>query len=207
MLCPARLLSVGEKERLTRRYVSEIMPILGPDQDIPAPDAGTDAQVMAWILDTYSMMIGHQELGVADGQRQFVGDAILHGAGGEAGTFESSGLGLGGAPRVLSPQIDGDVDHDCPAGDKDDRQREASAQLLGHARAGLQCADQSYACDQCEPDQALDAPQNVGCGRKLGLAHCRPTHDCRRCQNSVHLPLSVGTRPSIERNAAAPFQG
>ena len=44
---------IGEKERLTRRYTSEIMPIIGPNQDIPAPDAGTDAQVMAWVLDTY----------------------------------------------------------------------------------------------------------------------------------------------------------
>ncbi|HEX2974283.1 MAG TPA: Glu/Leu/Phe/Val dehydrogenase dimerization domain-containing protein, partial [Tepidisphaeraceae bacterium] len=62
VVCDPKKLSPGEKERLTRRYTSEIMPLIGPDQDIPAPDAGTDAQVMAWVMDTYSMMIGHQEL-------------------------------------------------------------------------------------------------------------------------------------------------
>src|SRR4029077_5387512 len=68
IVCDPKKLSIGEKERLTRRYTSEIMPIIGKDHDIPAPDAGTDAQVMAWVLDTYSMMIGHQELGVVTGK-------------------------------------------------------------------------------------------------------------------------------------------
>jgi glutamate dehydrogenase (NAD(P)+) len=68
IVCNPKTLSMGEKERLTRRYTSEILPIIGPNQDIPAPDAGTDAQVMAWLLDTYSMMVGHQELGVVTGK-------------------------------------------------------------------------------------------------------------------------------------------
>ena len=68
VVCNPRNLSLGEKERLTRRYVSEIMPVIGPNQDIPAPDAGTDGQVMAWVLDTYSMMVGHQALGVVTGK-------------------------------------------------------------------------------------------------------------------------------------------
>ena len=46
----AHSLSMGEKERLTRRYTSEIFPIIGPERDIPAPDMGTDAQTMAWII-------------------------------------------------------------------------------------------------------------------------------------------------------------
>ena len=68
VVCDPRKLSMGEKERLTRRYTSEILPIIGPMEDIPAPDAGTDAQVMSWLLDTYSMMVGHQELGVVTGK-------------------------------------------------------------------------------------------------------------------------------------------
>ena len=68
VVCDPKKLSMGEKERLTRRYTAEIMPIIGPDQDIPAPDAGTDAQIMAWVLDTYSMMVGHQALGVVTGK-------------------------------------------------------------------------------------------------------------------------------------------
>jgi glutamate dehydrogenase (NAD(P)+) len=53
--CEPRKMSVGELERLTRRYTSAIMDIIGPDRDVPAPDMYTNEQVMAWIMDTYSM--------------------------------------------------------------------------------------------------------------------------------------------------------
>src|SRR3954453_18976287 len=76
IVCDPRKLSLGEKERLTRRYTSEIMPIIGPNQDIPAPDAGTDGQVMAWVLDTYSMMVGYQALGVVTGKPVSVGGSV-----------------------------------------------------------------------------------------------------------------------------------
>ena len=61
-------LSDGERERLTRRYTSEILPLIGPDQDIPAPDVYTDPQIMAWIMDTYSMTKGSTTLGVVTGK-------------------------------------------------------------------------------------------------------------------------------------------
>jgi len=61
-------LSLGERERLTRRYASEILPLIGPEQDIPAPDVYTDAQTMAWIMDTYSMTKGATTLGVVTGK-------------------------------------------------------------------------------------------------------------------------------------------
>jgi glutamate dehydrogenase (NAD(P)+) len=86
VVCNPRALSIGEKERLTRRYVSEIMPIIGPVQDIPAPDAGTDGQVMAWVLDTYSMMVGHQELGVVTGKPVSLGGSV--------GREEATGRGV-----------------------------------------------------------------------------------------------------------------
>jgi glutamate dehydrogenase (NAD(P)+) len=61
-------LSHNERERLTRRYTSEILPLIGPDQDIPAPDVYTDPQIMAWIMDTYSMTKGSTSLGVVTGK-------------------------------------------------------------------------------------------------------------------------------------------
>jgi len=61
-------LSIGELERLTRRYATEIAPIIGPDRDIPAPDVYTTPQTMAWIMDTISMFHGHTELGVVTGK-------------------------------------------------------------------------------------------------------------------------------------------
>ncbi|GAB3201548.1 Glu/Leu/Phe/Val dehydrogenase [Nocardioides hungaricus] len=60
--------SVTELERVTRRYTSEISPILGPTRDIPAPDIGTDEQTMAWLMDTYSVGKGYTVLGVATGK-------------------------------------------------------------------------------------------------------------------------------------------
>ena len=76
VVCDPKKLSFTEKERLTRRYTSEIMPIIGPNEDIPAPDLGTDSQVMAWVLDTYSMMVGHQELGVVTGKPVACGGSV-----------------------------------------------------------------------------------------------------------------------------------
>jgi glutamate dehydrogenase (NAD(P)+) len=61
-------LSISENERLTRRYTSEIISIIGPDRDIPAPDAGTNEKNMAWIMDTYSVNVGYAVPGVVTGK-------------------------------------------------------------------------------------------------------------------------------------------
>jgi glutamate dehydrogenase (NAD(P)+) len=68
VICDTKMLSIGEIERLTRRYAFEIAPIIGPDSDIPAPDVYTDEQTMAWIMDTISMVRGRTELGVVTGK-------------------------------------------------------------------------------------------------------------------------------------------
>ena len=68
-----RLLSRNELERVTRRYASEIMPIIGPEKDIPAPDVGTDAQTMAWMMDTYSVNSGYTVTGVVTGKPVSIG--------------------------------------------------------------------------------------------------------------------------------------
>jgi glutamate dehydrogenase/leucine dehydrogenase len=69
-------MSKSELERLTRRFASEILPIIGPDKDIPAPDVYTDAQTMAWIMDTYSMMLGHTVPGVVTGKPLAIGGSL-----------------------------------------------------------------------------------------------------------------------------------
>ena len=69
-------LSRAELERLTRRYASEIAVLLGPDRDVPAPDVGTDEQVMAWIMDTYSMGAGSTVLGVVTGEPVSMGGSL-----------------------------------------------------------------------------------------------------------------------------------
>jgi len=68
VICDPKRMSPGELERMTRRYASEIMPIIGPHVDIPAPDMYTNAQVMAWIMDTYSMNVGYSVPGIVTGK-------------------------------------------------------------------------------------------------------------------------------------------
>ena len=68
VICDPRRMSRGELERMTRRYTSEILPIIGPERDIPAPDVYTDEQTMAWVMDTYSMTVGYSCLGVVTGK-------------------------------------------------------------------------------------------------------------------------------------------
>jgi glutamate dehydrogenase (NAD(P)+) len=68
-----RLLSRNELERVTRRYASEIIPIIGPEKDIPAPDVGTDEQTMAWMMDTFSVQTGYSVPGVVTGKPVAIG--------------------------------------------------------------------------------------------------------------------------------------
>jgi glutamate dehydrogenase/leucine dehydrogenase len=69
-------LSLAELERLTRRYTSAIQPIIGHEKDIPAPDVGTNEQIMSWILDTYSQNVGRRTLGVVTGKPINVGGTL-----------------------------------------------------------------------------------------------------------------------------------
>lgn len=79
-------LTRGELQRLTRRYAAEIFPLIGPDKDVPAPDVGTDAQVMAWIMDTYSQQVGFAVPGVVTGKPLSIGGSL--------GREEATGRGV-----------------------------------------------------------------------------------------------------------------
>src|SRR4030065_2163869 len=74
-------MSQRELQRLTRRYTAEIFPLIGPDQDIPAPDVGTNEHVMAWMMDTYSHQRGYGVPGVVTGKPIFI-SGVLRGGGG-----------------------------------------------------------------------------------------------------------------------------
>jgi glutamate dehydrogenase/leucine dehydrogenase len=76
--CDPSVLSLGELERLTRRYTYEISPLLGPDRDVPAPDVNTDGRVMAWLMDTLSMTQGQHLPGSVTGKPLAVGGTRAH---------------------------------------------------------------------------------------------------------------------------------
>lgn len=107
--CDPRTLSLRELERLTRRYTSEILPILGIDRDVPAPDVNTDGRVMAWLLDTVQMAGGGVHLpGIVTGKPLSVGGTRAHAGGTAAGVvvcvraaFEALGIDLPGRRAVI----------------------------------------------------------------------------------------------------------
>ena len=85
VICDPNLLSMGELERITRRYTAEIMDIIGPERDVPAPDMNTNEQTMAWIMDTYSMHKRHTVTAVVTGKPIDLG--------GSRGRTEATGRG------------------------------------------------------------------------------------------------------------------
>jgi glutamate dehydrogenase/leucine dehydrogenase len=84
--CDPKHMSLGELERMTRRYTSAILPLIGPEQDIPAPDVYTNSQTMAWIMDTYSMTKGYPIPGVVTGKPISLGGSL--------GRNEATGRGV-----------------------------------------------------------------------------------------------------------------
>ncbi|HEX3160535.1 MAG TPA: Glu/Leu/Phe/Val dehydrogenase, partial [Gemmatimonadaceae bacterium] len=86
VVCDPLKMSVGELERLTRRYTAGIISTLGPDSDVPAPDVNTNERVMAWIMDTYSMHAGHTVPAVVTGKPISIG--------GSEGRVEATGRGV-----------------------------------------------------------------------------------------------------------------
>ncbi|HEY3324894.1 MAG TPA: Glu/Leu/Phe/Val dehydrogenase [Planctomycetota bacterium] len=86
VVCDPNKLSLGELERITRRFTSEIMIVIGPDRDVPAPDMGTNAQTMAWMMDTYAMIIGHSVPQIVTGKPVSVGGSL--------GRIEATGRGV-----------------------------------------------------------------------------------------------------------------
>ena len=85
VVCNPKVMSANELEHLTRRFATEMSILIGPESDIPAPDMGSNAQVMAWIMDTYSMHRGYSVPAVVTGKPIAVG--------GSEGRYEATGLG------------------------------------------------------------------------------------------------------------------
>jgi glutamate dehydrogenase (NAD(P)+) len=97
VICDPKAMSQGELERLTRRYATEIAPVIGPEMDIPAPDVYTDSQTMAWIMDSYSMQKGYSVPGVVTGKPISLG--------GSEGRGEATGRGCSYVIREAAKDV------------------------------------------------------------------------------------------------------
>ena len=101
VICDPTKMSKREIEALTRRYVAEIVDAIGPEKDVPAPDVNTNAQIMAWVMDTYSMHVGHTTTSVVTGKPV--------GLGGSLGRREATGRGLMIATRESARHVGFDI--------------------------------------------------------------------------------------------------
>jgi hypothetical protein len=100
--------------------------------------------------------IAHQELGIADRQRQLVGDTVLHGIGRRACALEAGKLGLSSAAGFLTAHVPGDLSHDGPAGDNDDPERQLDTDLARQIVHDLRSADDGESPQQGKPGEPLD---------------------------------------------------
>ena len=101
IICDPSVMSRRELEALTRRYVAEIIDAIGPEKDVPAPDVNTNEQTMAWIMDTYSMHVGHTETAVVTGKPLEMG--------GSAGRREATGRGVMIVARESAKHVGFDI--------------------------------------------------------------------------------------------------
>ena len=121
------MMSQRELEALTRRYVAEIIDAIGPEKDVPAPDVNTNEQIMAWIMDTYSMHVGHTETAVVTGKPIEMG--------GSAGRREATGRGVMIVARESAKHVGFDIkgatDRACRASATSARSRPSSSPAAG----------------------------------------------------------------------------
>ncbi len=101
VICDPTKMSKREIEALTRRYVAEIVDAIGPEKDVPAPDVNTNEQIMAWVMDTYSMHVGHTTTSVVTGKPVELGGSL--------GRREATGRGLMIATRESARHVGFDI--------------------------------------------------------------------------------------------------
>jgi glutamate dehydrogenase (NAD(P)+) len=127
IICDPTRMSRRELEALTRRYVAEIIDAIGPEKDVPAPDVNTNEQIMAWVMDTYSMHVGHTETGVVTGKPLELGGSL--------GRREATGRGVMIVARESAKHLGFDVKGATVAVQGFGNVGSISAQLLAEAGA------------------------------------------------------------------------
>jgi glutamate dehydrogenase (NAD(P)+) len=129
VICDPTKMSRREVEALTRRYIAEIVDAIGPEKDVPAPDVNTDAQVMAWVMDTYSMHVGHTTTSVVTGKPLELGGSL--------GRREATGRGVMIVTRESAKHVGFDLKGATVALQGFGNVGSISAQLLAEAGAKI----------------------------------------------------------------------
>jgi glutamate dehydrogenase (NAD(P)+) len=178
-------LSLKELEKLTRRYTSEIGLIIGPHQDIPAPDVNTNAQIMAWMMDTYSMNVGATATGVVTGKP-------IH-LGGSLGRVKATGRGVFVTGREAARRIGLNLDDARVAVQGFGNVGSSAAELFGQAGARI-VAVQDHTGTVFNPnglDLAALVPHAKATGGVAGFREAEKIEDRKSTRlNSSHRYIS-----------------
>ena len=129
IICDPTRMSRREVEALTRRYVAEIIDAIGPEKDVPAPDVNTNEQIMAWVMDTYSMHVGHTSTAVVTGKPLELGGSL--------GRREATGRGVMIVARESAKHLGFDIKGSTVAVQGFGNVGSVSAQLLAEAGARI----------------------------------------------------------------------
>jgi glutamate dehydrogenase/leucine dehydrogenase len=206
--CDPKHMSQGELERMTRRYTSAILPLIGPDQDIPAPDVYTNSQTMAWIMDTYSMTKGYSIPGVVTGKPISLGGSL--------GRNEATGRGVFYTIQCACEHLNIPLKGATVAVQGFGNAGSITAQLLYEAGAKIIAVSDSTGC--VFNRNGLDIPELINmkamCGHVDGFPESEPIHpqdlialDCdilvpAALENMVHADNARGVRARIVAEAA-----
>ena len=206
--CDPKHMSQGELERMTRRYTSAILPIIGPEQDIPAPDVYTNSQTMAWIMDTYSMTKGYSIPGVVTGKPISLGGSL--------GRNEATGRGVFYTIQCACEHLNIPLKGATVAVQGFGNAGSITAQLLFEAGAKIIAVSDSTGC--VFNRDGLDIPELINmkamCGHVDGFPESEPIHpqdlialDCdilvpAALENMVHADNARRVRARIVAEAA-----
>ena len=148
IICDPTRMSKRELEALTRRYVAEIIDLIGPEKDVPAPDVNTNDQIMAWVMDTYSMHVGHTATAVVTGKPIEMGGSL--------GRREATGRGVMIVTREAAKHLGFDIKGATVAVQGFGNVGSVSADLL--AKAGAKIVAVSDWKGGVHNDKGLDIP-------------------------------------------------
>jgi glutamate dehydrogenase/leucine dehydrogenase len=206
--CNPKEMSPGELERLTRRYTASILPLIGPEQDIPAPDVYTNPQIMAWIMDTYSMTKGYPIPGVVTGKPVPLGGSL--------GRNEATGRGVFYTIQGACKHLNIPIKNARAVVQGFGNAGSIAAQLLHSAEARVIAVSDSQGC--IYNGDGLDIPNlmlhKVKTGRVTDFADAEEIHpdellalECdilipAALENAIHSENAISVRAKIVAEAA-----
>ena len=189
VICDPTKMSKREIEALTRRYVAEIVDAIGPEKDVPAPDVNTNAQIMAWVMDTYSMHVGHTTTSVVTGKPVELGGSL--------GRREATGRGLMIATRESARHVGFDIKGATVAIQGFGNVGSVSADLLMREAGAIIVGVVDWKGGVFNP-KGLDVPKLIEYAQQHHTVDGFPGADPLNCENLFKLDVDVLIPAALE---------